>query len=103
MSRYMVAVDHDAEMAACTRAVEVFQSTGSHYLTHADWGCLDGVHTAWIIVEADTREEARSVVPPGLRDRARVVALTGFAPGHLEELLARHRPGAAGGADVGRS
>jgi len=25
------------------------------------WGCLDGDHTAWMIVDVDTRQEARAI------------------------------------------
>jgi hypothetical protein len=63
-------------------------------LTHADWGCFDGVHTAWLTVEAETREQARAIVPPILRDRARVIALNRFALEEIDELLRRHGPGA---------
>jgi hypothetical protein len=92
----MIEVDHEAETNACARAVDVFLATGSHYLTKADWGCLDGVHTAWIVVEAESREQARSVVPPAFRRDARVTALNAFGREEIEELLQLHRPGNAG-------
>jgi hypothetical protein len=93
MSRYMIEVDHEAETNACARAVDVFLATGSHYLTKADWGCLDGVHTAWIVVEAESREQARSIVPPAFRSQARITALNAFGREQIAELLRRHGPG----------
>jgi hypothetical protein len=99
MARFLIEVDHEAETVACARAVRVFLTTGSHYLTHADWGCTDGVHTAWIIVEADTKEEARAVVPPSERPRARIITLNKFTLEEIDEILAHHRGGPAGGKE----
>jgi hypothetical protein len=84
MQRFLVEVGHDSEMASCAHAVRVFLSSGSHFLTHAVWGCKDGVHNAWIILEADSKEEARCVVPPAFRSRSRVVGLIEF--GGVEQI-----------------
>ena len=91
MARFLIEVDHEANAAACARAVQVFLATGSHYLTHADWGCSDGAHTAWIILEAETKEQARTVLPSGDRAGARIVTLTSF-----EEAKAQHLGHGAG-------
>ena len=94
MAKFLIQVDHDGEAIACTRTQRVFRATGSHYLTHADWGCKDGVHTAWIVVELETREQARAVLPPMDRPKARIVALSTF-----DEALAQHRVSATGGGE----
>jgi hypothetical protein len=47
-------------------------------MTNADWGCMDGEHTAWIIVEVDSKEQARSILPPAFRSQAKIVALNKF-------------------------
>ena len=78
MPRYLIEVQHEAEQLACSRFVQIFLATGSHYLTHADWGCLDGEHAAWIIIEADSKEQARLVLPPAYRSQAKIVALNKF-------------------------
>jgi len=88
MARFLIEVDHDGDAIACARAQHVFLGSGSHYLTHADWGCKDGVHSAWLIVESETREEVRRIIPPADRAGARIVALTAFP-----EALAQHRAG----------
>ncbi len=90
MPRFMIQVDHEAETSTCNRTVQVFLATGTHYLTHADWGCVDGVHSAWMVVEVATRDEARAIVPPVLRARARVVALNRFGNADLDRILALH-------------
>jgi len=88
--KFLVEVPHDADGLACARAVEVFLSTGSHFLTHADWGCLDGVHSAWIVLEVGSKAEALAVVPPAFRSAARVVGLNQFSMAEIEPILGRH-------------
>lgn len=94
MPRFLIEVNHDGDAVACARAQQVFLASGSHYLTHADWGCKDGVHAAWLIVELETKEEARGVLPPAHRHGARIVALNTF-----DEALAQHGVGGTGGGD----
>ena len=90
MQRYLVEVPHEAEELACSRVIRTFLDTGSHYLTQADWGCEDGVHKAWLIVEAADREEARWIVPAPLRADARVVRLTKFSRDEIDATLRQH-------------
>ncbi|HUO51729.1 MAG TPA: hypothetical protein VMT93_04355 [Gemmatimonadaceae bacterium] len=78
MPRYLVEVSHDATTAACNQAIAAFLRTGSQYLSRADWGCKDGEHKAWMIVELPSKGDALQIVPPELRARARVVQLTAF-------------------------
>jgi hypothetical protein len=95
MDRYLVQVSHDADTWACAKVVQVFLGTGSHYLAQADWGCRDGDHTAWMIVEAANRDEARQIVPPQLRAQARIVRLNKFTVEEIEAILREHRPSSA--------
>jgi hypothetical protein len=67
MARFLIEVPHEAERVACARIIQVFLKTGSHFLTHADWGCKDGEHKAWIVADVVSREEARSIVPAAMR------------------------------------
>jgi hypothetical protein len=78
MPRFLIEVEHDEDAVACTKAVEVFLRTGSHFLTHADWGCKDNEHKAWILVELDSRGEALNIGPADFRGRARVIQLNKF-------------------------
>jgi hypothetical protein len=93
--KFLIEVPHEADELACARAIQVFLSTGSHFLTHADWGCMDGVHSAWIMVELDSKAEALAIVPPAFRPAARVVGLNQFSMAQIEPILRRH--GSAGG------
>ena len=55
MARFLIEVPHSEEIVACARVVQVFLHTGSHYLTHADWGCSDCDHRSWMIVDAEDK------------------------------------------------
>ena len=90
MDRYLIEVPHEAGELACARVVRTFLDTGSHYLTQADWGCEDGEHKAWMIVEASDPDEARWIVPAPLRAAAEVVRLNRFDSAHIDEILSRH-------------
>jgi len=90
MHRFLVQVPHDPDRWACAKVVKVFLETGSHYLAQADWGCRDGNHTAWMIVEAANREEARQIVPPQFRAEARIVQLNKFAIEEIDSILREH-------------
>ncbi len=90
MPRFLIEVSHEPTLGACIQAIEVFLRTGSHFLTHADWGCRDGEHKAWIVLESDSREHARNVVPPDFRAHAKVTQLNAFSQDHLEEFKRQH-------------
>jgi hypothetical protein len=92
MAKFLIEVPHEGTIQDCARAVELFLRTGSHYLTHADWGCKDGEHKSWITVEVDSKDEARSVVPPQLRAQAKVVQLNAFTMKDIESILRHHQP-----------
>jgi hypothetical protein len=92
MARFLIEVSHEATMVACALAVDVFLKSGSHFLTHADWGCRDGEHKAWIVVEVDSRDEARAIVPPAFRSQAKVVQLNAFSIEEIEDILRLHKP-----------
>ena len=91
-AKFLVEVPHEPELAACIRAVEVFLETGSHFLTHADWGCRDGEHKAWMVLEVDSKDEARGIVPPAYRSQTRVVQLNTFTMRDIEDIRRDHRP-----------
>ncbi len=92
MTRFLIEVPHEADPAACTKAIEIFLRTGSHFLTHADWGCADGDHKAWIIVDMDSKDDARLIVPPPYRPQTKIVQLSTFTMEHVEAMKRQHKP-----------
>lgn len=93
MPRFLIEVPHEEEVVACARAAQLLLQTGSHFLTHADFGCSDGDHRAWIVIEAASKTEARNMLPGAYRARARVVGLNRFSIEELEALIRLHGGG----------
>lgn len=90
MPRFLLEVSHESDAKACVHVLEAFQRSGSHFLMRADWGCKDGDHKAWMVVDVATREEARSIVPSEFRQRTRVVGLHHFTPEEVAEMRRFH-------------
>ena len=95
MAKFLIEVPHESGVVACARAIKVLLESGSHFLTHADFGCKDGVHKAWIVVDLDNREEARNILPPVYRNQATVVELCKFGIQELNDLIKAHGGGPA--------
>jgi hypothetical protein len=85
MKRFIVISHHTA--ADCVMALKEVLAIG--YLTHFDWGCKDGTHTGWAILEAENKAEAMMSVPTFLRKQAEVVQLTKFRPETVEAMHAK--------------
>jgi hypothetical protein len=92
MAKYLIEVPHGADKATCELAIKVFLQTGSHFLTHADWGCLDGEHKAWIIADVASKDEANYILPPAFRSAAKITLLTNFTAKDLLESEIYHQP-----------
>jgi hypothetical protein len=61
----------------CLRLLDYIQAQG--YLNHFDWGCKAGEHCGWAVIDTDSEDRARTVVPPMLRRKARIIELTKFS------------------------
>jgi hypothetical protein len=90
MPKFYIEIPHEAEKIACLKAIKVLQETGSHFLTHAEYGCKDGDHTARLIVELDNKNDALMVVPRAYRDKTRIVQLNAFSVEEIDDLLEHH-------------
>jgi hypothetical protein len=91
MPKFLIEVPHSPEVNACARVVQIFLKTGSHFLSHADWGCMDGEHKAWIIADVADKTEASGIVPPQFRADAKVTRLNKFTMDEVEEILQKHQ------------
>jgi hypothetical protein len=90
MTKFLIEIPHSSEKYECLRSVSILLSSGSHFLTNADWGCLDGQHKAWFFMEAENKEEALMVVPPAYRNDAKISQLNKFKLEDVNELLRHH-------------
>ena len=81
MPRSLIELRHKDEL----RAIEQF---GSHFVTHADWGCEEGVYCGWMIVELDSRDEVMRIVPLDLRPQVRIVKPNRFTREQIASRMA---------------
>ena len=82
MKRFLVISQHSGE--DCVRALK--ESLAIGYLTHFDWGCEDGTHVGWAVIEAEDKAQAMMSVPTFLRKQAQVVRLGKFRPETVEAM-----------------
>lgn len=88
MKKFLIEVPHGADKKSCDQAIQIFLQTGSHFLTHAEWGCKDGEHKAWMIVELEEKDQARQILPSLFRSSAKITQLTTFT---AEDLLEQEK------------
>jgi hypothetical protein len=74
MERFLIESPHTAR--ECKMVVKLVQSMG--YLNNFDWGCREGVHTGWAMIEAENAAQALGVVPALIRNQARAIKLSKF-------------------------
>jgi len=90
MTKYLIEVEHQATKEACEQAIRIFLDTGSHFLTNADWGCMDGEHKAWLILDVEDKEQARTVLPLAFRRQAKIIQLNKFSLENMDEIKPYH-------------
>jgi hypothetical protein len=74
MPKYLIETPHTER--DCRMLIDQIHAAG--YLHHFDWGCEDGVHCGWAILEAEDKSQAMLAIPALARPEAQVVRLTKF-------------------------
>ena len=78
MPQYQLELSHSEQ--ECLTAANMIVSHGMHLMNHTWFGCNAGVHVGWLNLEVDNEREARGMLPPTLRNQARVVEVERFSP-----------------------
>jgi hypothetical protein len=86
MSAYLVNSPHTAE--ECLGALDEVAASDKNALDNWYWGCMDGDHTGYEIVQASSRTEALKVVPENLRAKAKATKLNKFT---AEQVASMHK------------
>lgn len=84
MPRFLIEVTHKPTKTDCLRELQAYLQAGAHYLTNAEWGCMAIDHRAWLIVDVASEAEAKMLVPPVARHRAKVTRLNYFTPEQIK-------------------
>ncbi len=54
------------------------------YIMNFEWGCEEGIHTGWTILEAENEYQALLSVPAQLRAKARAIRITKYTPEKIQ-------------------
>jgi len=85
VQHYLIISPHTAE--ECLAALDDIAAKGKDELARWDWGCADGDHTGYCIVDAVSKEAALAMVPQKERSKSRATLLNKFS---IEQIRAFH-------------
>ena len=78
MSNFMIETPHTK--AECVRALDELVDAGGDALAKYEFGCLNGDHTGYALVEAENAAEALKLVPRLLRPKAKIIPVDRLTP-----------------------
>jgi hypothetical protein len=81
---------YDGDKASCARTVKEFLASGSHFVTNEEWGCKDGDHKAWLIVETESKADALRILPASHKINAKITRINKFTRADMEEVIEKH-------------
>ena len=87
MEKFLIEVPHGSDKGSCKSAVKVFLASGSHFVTNAEWGCMDGDHKAWLIVEIESKEAALRLLPSSFQQEAKIIKINKFTRKDMDETI----------------
>ena len=88
MPQFLIEIPHSGDVSDCKKALRGIEDRGSHFVTRAYWGCRDGKHCGWLIVDLDNRKEALQVVPHEFRQDAVIVEVEQFTREQIKSFIA---------------
>ncbi|MCC6502588.1 MAG: hypothetical protein IT362_05560 [Deltaproteobacteria bacterium] len=84
--KYLIQSPHTKQ--ECLRELDEISAKGQKALGQFFWGCGQGDHTGYTIVDAKTEGEAKALVPDFIREKAKIVELIQFSP---EQIRSMHK------------
>ncbi len=85
VQHYLIVSPHTTE--ECLSALDDVAAKGKDELAKWDWGCADGDHTGYCIVDASSKEAALAMVPQKERAKAKAILINKFS---IEQIRAIH-------------
>ncbi|NOR34816.1 MAG: hypothetical protein GQ579_09065 [Bacteroidales bacterium] len=87
MNKYLIEVSQSSYKISNMRASYIFKRSGSHFVTHADWGFLDGEYKAWLVAETENEKEAMRILPSAYRQSAKIILIKKFSRTSTDDKL----------------
>jgi hypothetical protein len=82
MTKYLIASKH--EPAECLRALDEELAKGTGILDKFVYGCKEGDHTGYAIVDVKTLSDALAMVPGFLQESACITKVDKFTPAEIK-------------------
>lgn len=82
--KYLIQSPHTKQ--ECLRELDEISAKGQKTLGQFFWGCGQGDHTGYAIVDVRSAGEARALVPEFIREKARIIELVQFTPEQIKSL-----------------
>jgi hypothetical protein len=86
MARYLLTCPHTPE--DCVPDIDSILGHSKELLARFDWGCKDGEHIGWVVVEAANETTARMMLPVAIRNKASLRLVNKFTPQDIEQMHA---------------
>ena len=86
MNKYLIEVSQSSFKISNTRASYIFKRSGSHFVTHADWGYHNGEYKAWLVAETENKKEAMRILPSAYRHSAKIILIQKFSSTSTEDI-----------------
>jgi hypothetical protein len=80
---YLIETKHTQE--ECLAALDAINEKDKNLLTKLNWGCPEGNHTGYMMVEAKSENEAVEDLPAELKEDMKVYKLVQVTPKQIEE------------------
>ncbi len=87
MALYLVTSVHEPEQ--CLDALDEMEAKGSDILGKFVFGCKEGDHTGYAIVDEESRDAALSLLPDSLQETACITKVERFTPADIRLLHAK--------------
>lgn len=84
MARYMIAISQPAD--AYLHTLDLMRKESPALLERVYWGFMDGDFSGWLLVESDSEEEARHMLPIGLQSEAHIAEVHRYPPSEIKHL-----------------
>ena len=87
MEKYLIEIKNGGDRASCLRSIQSFLSSRTHYVTSAEWGCLEGENKAWLIIKTSNSADAMRIIPAAYRQHAKITKLHKFKGKDIDQAL----------------
>ncbi len=80
---YLIITPHTP--AQCLASLDSYAAKDAKLLEKIDWGCADGDHSGYLVVDAANKKAARDLLPAGEQEGAKIVKLNKFTVEQIAE------------------